>query len=331
MSEKSIEVLLIEGNPDHARRVQEMLDVADAPEIMLTHVDHLGRALEHLKSRRSDLLLVEMFLPDESGLGTLGRIRDAAPEIPIIVFTEFVDESCGDEVVRIIAADYLLKGEVDGRALVRSIRRVLGRDHETVILPKVDDRFLEEHSAQVLEAARKAIISEEPPGAKGSGDSKPQPASRPAPSPSRQPCAREERRKYPRFALDEVTAMVTLGGFLRVLGLGKGKNVSPVIELSEGGVRLVTQARIVPKTRIHLKIEIPKYRDVIECAGEVRWSLPSAKKTGEFYTAAMFVGLPPPDAKKIAVMRSYFTSPEYKAAYAARLRERRKSEGFFLK
>jgi hypothetical protein len=59
---------------------------------------------------------------------------------------------------------------------------------------------------------------------------------------------------------------------------------------------------------------------VIETPGEVRWCFQSARNSDDFYAGIKFKGLAPIEAKKIAKMREWFTSPEYRNRTSARKR-----------
>lgn len=79
-----------------------------------------------------------------------------------------------------------------------------------------------------------------------------------------------------------------------------------------------------------LQIEIPKPADTIECEGQIRWCAQSAKNDAHFYVGIRFEALDPLAQKKIARMRDWFTSANYRAkstvrkdASSAQLRARR--------
>jgi CheY-like chemotaxis protein len=69
-----------------------------------------------------DLILLDLSLPDAHGLATVERTLAAAPRVPILVLTGLEDEVVGAAAVHAGAQDYLVKGRVDGAALVRAMR-----------------------------------------------------------------------------------------------------------------------------------------------------------------------------------------------------------------
>ncbi|MBI3857059.1 MAG: hypothetical protein HY293_15340, partial [Planctomycetes bacterium] len=78
--------------------------------------------------------------------------------------------------------------------------------------------------------------------------------------------------------------------------------------------------RMKTGTKVKVRLEIGKFKDVLEAEGIVRWCFQSAKEESNFYAGIRFVKMPPPVASKIAKLRGYFTSPEYKSRTAARKR-----------
>jgi len=68
-----------------------------------------------------DLIIVDLGLPDSQGLATFCKMCSHAAETPIIVLTGLADEEAGMKAVKQGAQDYLVKGQIDGRLMYRSI------------------------------------------------------------------------------------------------------------------------------------------------------------------------------------------------------------------
>ena len=122
-----IQALLIEDNPGDVRLVREWLQASRTAEYRLEHADRLSAGQKRLKEGRFDVVLVDLGLPDSQGLDTLRRVRAAAPESAVLAFTGLEDEQVGLQAVKEGAQDYLLKGELDGPLLDRSIAYALER------------------------------------------------------------------------------------------------------------------------------------------------------------------------------------------------------------
>jgi sigma-B regulation protein RsbU (phosphoserine phosphatase) len=122
MEARPIRILLVEDNLGDARLLRELLKEEPSFEHRLTHVDRLESAREALGSEVADVILLDLSLPDAQGLDTVARMLETAPEAPIIVLTGLDDDTIAIAAVHAGAQDYLVKGRVDGSALVRSIR-----------------------------------------------------------------------------------------------------------------------------------------------------------------------------------------------------------------
>ncbi len=66
-------------------------------------------------------------LPDTQGLGSLRRARAAAPHVSVVVLTGLDDESLAVQALKEGAQDYLIKGQLETRGLVRALRYAMER------------------------------------------------------------------------------------------------------------------------------------------------------------------------------------------------------------
>ncbi len=144
MSNKPIKILLlVEDNPGDARMLREMFNEQGAHNTELTHVECMRDAEKHLAQRVYDIILLDLGLPDAQGLGAVRRARAAAPRVPLVVLTGSDDESLATLALQEGAQDYLVKGEVDARGLLRALRYAVERT------TMEDALFVEKERAQV--------------------------------------------------------------------------------------------------------------------------------------------------------------------------------------
>ncbi len=122
-----IRARLVEDNPGDARLLREALRTAGARGFNVMHVERLDEASNKLRTAQFDVLLLDLSLPDSSGLDTVVRACVLAPHTPIVVLTGLDDETLAIEAVRKGAQDYLIKGQTDGPLLVRAVRYALER------------------------------------------------------------------------------------------------------------------------------------------------------------------------------------------------------------
>src|SRR4051812_30467834 len=78
----------------------------------------------------------------------------------------------------------------------------------------------------------------------------------------------DERRKHPRFEIDDCQATLYRGGLLTVLGVGKNNRARAALDLSEGGVRFHIQERFPIGSKVRVIIGMERYKEQIEAAGE---------------------------------------------------------------
>ncbi|WP_241004338.1 PP2C family protein-serine/threonine phosphatase [Conexibacter sp. SYSU D00693] len=119
-----LRVLLVEDDEGDALIVEDLLEDAPLP-LELVRARTAAEAARLVA--RVDCALVDLDLPDASGLEALHRLRAAAPSTATIVLTGLADESRGVDAVGAGAQDYLVKGSVDGALLARAIRYAVER------------------------------------------------------------------------------------------------------------------------------------------------------------------------------------------------------------
>jgi serine phosphatase RsbU (regulator of sigma subunit) len=117
-----IRLLLVEDDEGDAILVREHL--ADAGlDVALSWVRTLDQAIDNL---HVDLVLLDLGLPDAMGIGALERLL-AAGAPAVVVLTGLAGTDIGVQAVAAGAQDYLVKGEVDGELLGRSVRYAIQR------------------------------------------------------------------------------------------------------------------------------------------------------------------------------------------------------------
>jgi diguanylate cyclase (GGDEF)-like protein len=127
MAVSSIRTLLIEDNPADARVIQEVLSESPEAAFDLEWVDGLVEGLKELNAGLVDLVLLDLHLPESRGLDTFNAARASAPGVPIVVLTGLDDRELALKAVRSGAQDYLVKGQIERQALLRSMQYALVR------------------------------------------------------------------------------------------------------------------------------------------------------------------------------------------------------------
>jgi len=128
MSKRTIErLLLVEDNPGDAWLLREMLSKSASQHSEFTHVLRMSDAEGYLRKHGVDIVLLDLGLPDARGLGAVRRAHAAAPHVPLVVLTGLDDETLGTQALQEGAQDYLIKGEIETRGLLRALRYAVER------------------------------------------------------------------------------------------------------------------------------------------------------------------------------------------------------------
>lgn len=127
MSNDLIRVLLVEDDIGDADLICELLELIDSTHFQVTHSRRLKDALQHLSQESSDVVLLDLSLPDSHGLVTVSQVYTQVPTTPIVILSGLEDESLAIEALQKGAQDYLVKGHVDSNLLFRAIRYAIER------------------------------------------------------------------------------------------------------------------------------------------------------------------------------------------------------------
>ncbi len=158
MLEDRLTILLIEDNPVDTRLIKEMCLDCETIDLDIQCESRLALGLARLGKGGVSGVFLDLNLPDSLGIETLTRVDTEFPEIPIIVLTGQEDEAMAVEAVKQGAQDYLVKGLVDGKQLVRSIQYALERKRMAVDLTRARDELekrVEERTAELTRSNRK--------------------------------------------------------------------------------------------------------------------------------------------------------------------------------
>jgi diguanylate cyclase (GGDEF)-like protein len=126
---REIRVLLIEASASEAGLLQMLLSKSNATIHKVTRAETVDEALGLLDQETYDVVLLDLMVSDTPGLEPLRRLHGhtAAAHIPIVVMTEDEEEDLALDALKEGAQEYLVRGEFQARALVRTIQRAIDR------------------------------------------------------------------------------------------------------------------------------------------------------------------------------------------------------------
>jgi two-component system sensor histidine kinase UhpB len=124
---QTTQILLIEDNPGDVRLIQELLK-EDSRFTYETHsVKRLVEGMDYHAKHKPDIILLDLSLPDSQGFDTFTKLNASAPNTPIVILTGLIDDALAIIAVQAGAQDYLIKGQVNGDMLTRTIRYSIQR------------------------------------------------------------------------------------------------------------------------------------------------------------------------------------------------------------
>jgi hypothetical protein len=155
MSEQPVKVLLVEDSPIDCRLIRGLLERPPAGAFSVTCVDHLQQAAKELRTSPADVVLLDLTLPDSSGLDTFEELHRQHGHLPIVILTCVEDESLAVKAIERGAQDYLLKGQVDRNSLARGLRYAIERKRGAEAIRRLN----EELEQRVLERTSELTAS----------------------------------------------------------------------------------------------------------------------------------------------------------------------------
>lgn len=126
-------LLLVEDNPADADFVEELLEQTEGDSFTLVRAPRLSDAVERLKDTPTDIVLLDLRLPDGSGVHNVQALRSIDRHVPIVVLTGAADEALALDCINAGAQDYLCKSEIRPTSLRRSIDYAILRLRESML------------------------------------------------------------------------------------------------------------------------------------------------------------------------------------------------------
>ncbi len=135
-------VLLVEDDPVDAEITRQNLLAERPARFEIVQAQRLATALQECALSTFDVILLDLSLPDATGIDALARLRSQALDTPLIVLTGREEEGLGPQLLQMGAQDYLVKGQLPGRAFVRSLGNAMERHAIQLELQKAREEAL---------------------------------------------------------------------------------------------------------------------------------------------------------------------------------------------
>ncbi len=129
-----IRVLLVDNEEGDAARSAAALGDAFGDRMALLHAPTLADAIRLLMEGPVDVAILELDLPDASGLATLAGVRGAAPSMPILLYTRTLDDNIAIRALRVGAQECLCKSTTPPEQIPRLLRYAMERQRHLAAL-----------------------------------------------------------------------------------------------------------------------------------------------------------------------------------------------------
>lgn len=147
----SLKVMLVDDHEIVRQGLRTLLEAEDDIEV-IAEASSGTQAVDVARSYEPDVIVMDVRMPDGSGVEACRDIKDHQPEVQVIMLTSFSDDEALFNSIMAGAAGFVLK-QIRGNDLVEAIRTV-GRG-ESLLDPGVTTR--------VLERLRKAKFEDKDP------------------------------------------------------------------------------------------------------------------------------------------------------------------------
>jgi two-component system response regulator DevR len=133
-----IRVLLVDDSPMVRAGLRTLLAVEPSLEVV-GEAANVAEGIEVGDRLQPDVALLDIRLPDGSGIEVCRQLLKRSPETRVLMVTSVVDDTVVDDAIRAGAHGYLLK-EIDGRGLVNAIHDVAAG--KSILDPAVTARVI---------------------------------------------------------------------------------------------------------------------------------------------------------------------------------------------
>jgi signal transduction histidine kinase len=116
-----VRLLVVEDDTEFYRFIYLLLKRSQHCFFTIMRAGTIAECREYLSWERPDAILLDLGLPDSSGLGSLETIRRESPNVPLVVLTGTRDDLTARRAVSLGADDYVTKNHLEKGILEKSL------------------------------------------------------------------------------------------------------------------------------------------------------------------------------------------------------------------
>ncbi|NEZ57121.1 PAS domain-containing protein [Adonisia turfae] len=117
----TIDALLVEDSSSDAQLVKKIINLASVDKPIFHHVRRFNEALTVLEVNTFDIILLDLHLPDGEGLSLIKRLKQLAPQTPIVVLTGLQDQTVVEAALQAGVQDYVVKSDFFSPAYLKQL------------------------------------------------------------------------------------------------------------------------------------------------------------------------------------------------------------------
>ncbi|MDH5226149.1 MAG: diguanylate cyclase, partial [Gammaproteobacteria bacterium] len=136
-------VLLVSAQSADKARLAEALGAIRGQPYRLEVTSSLADALSRIRHGRIDAIVLDLSLPDSTGLTTFLRIQPKVTNVPIVVLVGPDEEGLGSDAVARGALDFLVRDALSATLVERVLRYATERTHTLLALKASEQRYRE--------------------------------------------------------------------------------------------------------------------------------------------------------------------------------------------
>jgi two-component system cell cycle response regulator len=144
-------ILVIEDDPTYAMIVTDAL-ASSCGHHVIDNVRTLKEGLEKLDHQHFDLILLDLSLPDSTGIAVVDRLIEKAARLPIVVLADVGDLQFASLAIQKGVQDFWVKEEMPAGALVRILDNAMMRNQSQLAL---------QHTIENLKRTNKKILDQQ--------------------------------------------------------------------------------------------------------------------------------------------------------------------------
>jgi two-component system sensor histidine kinase UhpB len=141
IADKKMKLLVVEDNPGDYALLREYLRMSRLPPGDTLLAESIAEAASLIRENDFDIALLDLSLPDSTGIDSVITLDRLLPQTPIVVLSGQTDVGVAMEAISLGAQDYLVKGEFDEKLLGKIVHYSIERKRMVEKLRQSNERY----------------------------------------------------------------------------------------------------------------------------------------------------------------------------------------------